>query len=308
MKKLFILLLAGLLVSLSVAAFADVAVTTTVTKTKTKTVTEDITVTKDIVLNAKQLAVILTSAQAEVTKNDLNTDNLIIEVPSETFPLILPGEEVQATATLSDFAFSEATGVISVNQAPGSSNNQGNAVALAYVSETDPDEDAQSLLHAESSVDKTVGGLDGTIDAGAIGETIALLMLGLSVDLPDTLLCSNFVFEFGSTHTDEIIDDAFSNATGIISVNQASGAVNNQDNGVSAAVGTTEAIYALAEADLGLINAGNCIVEVDVDHSDAISGNAFMTATGLLSVNQSSGNCNNQANSVAVCVIAPNLF
>ncbi len=311
MKKLFMLVLAGLLVSMSAAAFADVDVTTTVDKDKNKTVTEDITITKNVLLNAKQLAVIETSAQAEVTKNDLNADNLVIEVPAEIEPLTLAGEEVQASAFLGDFAFQFATGVISVNQAPGSANNQGNAVALAYAAESD--EDPETLLHAESSVDKVVGEIEtpsnGALrDISGIGEAIAALLLGLTVDLPDGLLCSNFVFEWGSTHTDEITDNAFQDATGIVSVNQASGNCNNQDNGVSAAVGTEEIVYALAEADLGLINAGNCIVEVDVLHTDTINTNAFQNATGLLSVNQVSGNCNNQANSLAVCVVAPGLF
>jgi hypothetical protein len=257
MKKLFMLLVAGLLVcSLASAAMATVTVVTTVTKTKVMTATIDINITKNIILGIKQLAEVDTSAEADVTKNDVNGPNEV---------LLLTGGTPQAE--LLDTAFQNAIGIISVNQAPGYFNNQGNAIAIAYADITDPELDA--FLHAQAAVSMDV-----------IGPAITM---------------SNRLNE------DIMTGNVFETAIGVISVNQAAGNSNNQDNAVALAIGTTP-VASLSEADLGATITLAGIIETDSITQDQISGMAFNAAQGAISLNQAAGSGNNQGNTLAITV------
>jgi hypothetical protein len=264
MRRLFLLLVAGLLVlSLVSAASATVTVVTTVTKTKLMTVSVDVNITKNIILGIKQLAEVDTSAEADVTKNDTISGTTVV----------LVGGSPQAE--LLDTAFQNAIGIVSVNQAPGYFNNQGNAVAIAYASVTDPDLDA--FLHAQVSVSESTGG-GGIVPVSATFGPI-----------------SNRLAE------DMITDNAFENAIGVISVNQAAGNTNNQNNAVALAIGTTP-VASLAEVDLGQTITASTETETDSITQDQISGFAFGAASGVISVNQAAGSSNNQANALAVTV------
>jgi hypothetical protein len=256
MKKLFMLLVAGVLVlSLASAAMATVTVVTTVTKTKTITPTIDINITKNIILGIKQLTQVDTSAEANVTKNDLITAPVIV----------LTGGTPQAE--IIDSAFQNAAALVSINQAPGYFNNQGNAVAIAYAAVTDPE--LAAFLHAES----------------AVSEIITAPVVTISNRLAEDL----------------ISDNAFAAAGGFISINQAAGNANNQNNALAIAIGATP-FASLAEADLGAINTGGVVTETDSITQDEISGAAFNTAVGVISINQAAGSGNNQGNTLAVTV------
>jgi hypothetical protein len=254
MKKLFMLLVAGLLVfSLASAAMATVTVVTTVTKDKTITPSVDINITKNILIGIKQLAEVDTSAEADVTKNDS------ISAPYATLVGGTPQAELLETA------FQNAIGIISVNQAPGYFNNQGNAIAIAYADITDPELDA--FLHAEVSVEESITGPVVTI--------------------------SNRLAE------DQLMDNAFENVIGVISVNQAAGNCNNQNNAVALALGMTP-IASLSEADLGQSITAGVVTETDSITQDQIAGLAFNMAAGVISVNQAAGSGNNQANTISI--------
>ncbi|MFH0809888.1 MAG: hypothetical protein V2A77_05405 [Pseudomonadota bacterium] len=279
---------ATLFMSASGLAFATVLVTTAVTKTKGIAAVVTVDITKSVILQAKQLAEVAQSAQADVTKNDSNILNVITEATSAA-PLTppAPSEVVHSTALLGgtnaagDVTFGGVTGIVNVNQAPGNANNQGSAVALAYAS-LDPE--ANKFLSAQTHIDK------------AIGVVIAVP-------------CGNKITAVGSIRNDLIGTGAltggtlgaFNGASGLVGVNQASGNCNNQDNATAIAVGANQTM-SLAEADLGLVTANNVISEKDVEKNDKIVGGAFSGASGVMLVNQASGNCNNQGNSVSLVV------
>ncbi|MDI6790250.1 MAG: hypothetical protein QME44_06130, partial [Thermodesulfobacteriota bacterium] len=100
-----------------------------------------------------------------------------------------------------------------------------------------------------------------------------------------------------------LIDNGLKGVAGIVGVNQSAGSINNQDNAASMAVGPGS-MAALSEADLGMVNTGNCSRETGVALTDTLANGALATASGIVGVNQSSGCMNNQANVVAVCAVS----
>lgn len=127
------------------------------------------------------------------------------------------------------------------------------------------------------------------------------------------------------------IHDSITGNTGAIAVNEAAGNMNNQSNGVTAAVDSSEPFvpppgntnppttpggYAQAQASVdqrmgvdkdsggGYINTGtaNVINTVNVVFRDADIDNSINTNTGIIQVNQSAGNINNQSNTVTLAL------
>ena len=88
------------------------------------------------------------------------------------------------------------------------------------------------------------------------------------------------------------------NNSGLTMVNQNTGAANNQNNTVSLALGK-DATVALAEADLGQFNSGNTLSEYCPDKSSTIA-KSVNGNTGITTVNQTSGNMNNQATTISI--------
>jgi len=258
MKKLFAVLMALVMVmGMAVVAMADVDIETDIEKDKEIDVEVETNINKNVLLTVKQLEQVDTSAEADVTKNDLIED---VEIDLE-------GSAAQAQ--LLNDAFSNAVGIININQAPGYANNQGNAVAIAYASVVDPALDA--FLNAQAHVEEDLA-LDDNNE----------------IDISDNVASD-----------DTISDNAFINAVGVININQGAGVVNNQNNAVALALGT-DPTASLAEADLG-----QDIWDADIDveqanNIDRITLTAFQFATGVINVNQASGASNNQANVVAV--------
>jgi hypothetical protein len=306
MKKLFMVLCAGLMLFAFVgAALADVDVLTTVKKTDTLNVTDNADITKCVYLGVKQLAQVEQSAEATVTKNDTNLGNLVIELPAEGFNPF-PSELVTPTAEITGAAFSTATGIISINQAPGNNNNQGNAVAVAYAGQQSNGTAAGAFLNATSSVQMENGTTEHQDEVRGYEGFIAGVVDALVGDdedtpIPENLGGSNILITVDTVKSDTLTDQAFQNATGIIDVNQGAGDMNNQNNAVSAAIGGIPTA-SLAEADLGQVVANNIVVEVSDKKTDSINTSAFSAAAGIISVNQASGAGNNQGNTVAITV------
>ncbi len=171
---------------------------------------------------------------------------------------------LETLAKISNNAFKNATGIIQVNQAPGNMNNQGNAAAVAVVLGAGP-----AVTHS------SVGEVDVNKD--------------------------NEAYIYNTTVKDVITDSAFSGVVGVLSVNQAAGNMNNQHNSVAIAAG--EAVVALSEADLGQVNADNFVEEIGTYKYYIINDNAFEGSHGVISVNQSAGNMNNQSNVVSISFI-----
>lgn len=158
------------------------------------------------------------------------------------------------------------TGITQVNQAAGDLNNQGNVVAVAAVDGEFAFADAQAAAQ-QTNVDLTL----------------------------DDLL---------AVHKDRI-EDSINGNSGIVGVNQAAGALNNQTNAVAVSAGLEGMNVAMAESDLGQFNTNNVAFEFAAVKNDVIVG-SINGNTGVVGVNQSAGSLNNQANIVSIAAIKTN--
>jgi hypothetical protein len=160
--------------------------------------------------------------------------------------------------------FAGATGIVSINQSPGNNNNQGNLVSFAYVQ-------ANGDLALIASGGAEVLNRDNVCDAADL------------------------------TRTNVVEDNAFSDFSGMLQLNQSAGNLNNQNNILCIASGTN-GVVSLSDAALGQQVARNVVREVNVIKHDVIANNAFCNVSGVISINQSSGCCNNQTNMIVVTV------
>jgi len=258
-KKLLSALMMGLLL-LGIASFAmaDVDVQTDVDKEWSADVDVDANISKNVLLSVKQVAQVDVSAGAAVTKNS-NLEDVDVSL-----------DGTSAEAHLSGDDFGKTSGLISINQAPGFANNQGNASAISYAVVVEPGLDA--FLDATTHMEQSIG---AGVDVEVLDNPVQLL--------------------------DVINDAAFKDATGVLNINQAAGNANNQDNAVALAIGT-EPTASLAEADLGMEISGTNVTAHISAALDQISLAAFHTGAGALSINQASGSANNQGNIIAVTI------
>ena len=309
MKKFFVVFTAfAFVMAMGLPAMADVFVTGDIDKTKIKTVDETVKIDKAIYVGVKQVIHPSNSAEAQALKNDINQGNLVEEKTIDAVPAEIivnetdwsvteitpevPAVPVEKTAVIDGGSLDGATGIINVNQSPGSINNQGNAVAVSYsdtpadVIEVDDEGETEYMggvfLHAESSAEMINGGLANGVDSIGVGA-------------------GNVVTADPGTTRTNTIDGALNGISGIVGVNQSAGNINNQNNAASLSVGA--AVAALTEADLGLYNVGNMSFEDGTITTDSITMGALAGAAGIIGINQSSGNMNNQGNVVAACVI-----
>jgi len=212
-------------------------------------------------------------ADAEAVKNDSNHDN--------TLRIGLQLYDPSFTDTMCN-SFNDFTGIGQSNQSAGSMNNQGNVVAVAYVS--------NAKTYASS--------------LAAVGDK----NYDNNITYSYSLLCP-------TTQTDTM-DKSFSCFTGIGQSNQSAGSLNNQNNAVAIAAGVGEKSYggysdgrfggdkgsavAVAASELALNNCGNSMdVCGKVVFSNSMT-NSFNGFTGIGQSNQSAGNMNNQVNVISV--------
>ena len=148
-------------------------------------------------------------------------------------------------------------GVVGVNQSPGNMNNQANVSAMAVI------ESEKQLIEANGFA----------VQASLFNEVFA-----------DRSVASN-----------EILD-SINNNNGIVGVNQSAGNINNQYNSAAMAAGLgLETTGALAEVTLKQVNADQFLTHIAVLRTDTIAG-SISGNSGILSVNQASGDLVNQAN------------
>ncbi|MCV6612633.1 MAG: hypothetical protein OIF55_17890 [Amphritea sp.] len=167
-------------------------------------------------------------------------------------------------AVISDFALEGSRGVIGVNVVAGDSNAQLNARALAV------------------SVGQGVS---------ATAQIKASQRVGLPNGGPDSA-------------TSLIGGNAFSNASGLISVNHASGAGNAQINDI--AIGIAVGGVALTESELDLTVTGQPVsasLANGAQHRQvSISDSAFTGSSGVVQINQLAGSGNATSNSFGLSV------
>lgn len=260
-------------------AFADVEVNAHISKTLDMTVTENITVTKTVTLTA---TVDITPVKFAESDAVINQDN------DDVHPCENCAERRDTLATTGN----NNHGVTTINQAGGNLNNQGAAVSVAIdvgggpVSPPDPANPGAGF--AESSA--------ATQQFNTNSEVLTV----------------NVVFR------DALITGSINSNTGIIYVNQAVGNVNNQANELSLAFSKRESGVAISEADLGQLNTVDHVAEggsvgdaalpgsngAGVTKTATISGSVIGN-TGIVGVNQASGNFANQANIVSFAAVTP---
>jgi hypothetical protein len=117
---------------------------------------------------------------------------------------------------------------------------------------------------------------------------------------------------------DALISDSLNNNSGVVAVNNSAGNLNNQGNVLSIAFSLAPEGVALAESDLGQFNSWNRVFESDTETQDdqgdtvplgiGINKQANITGsingnTGVLGVNNASGNMANQANVFSVALV-----
>jgi hypothetical protein len=260
------------------AAQADVQVTGSLEKDKDIFVTIDVTKTKDVNINVTYDEDLVSAAEALAISNQVNTGNTVSAFEG---PIDVDLEDdttefgIRLAARIQD-SINNNVGLVGVNQDVGNANNQGNTVAVAaLVSE----ESGASFTHSESSAEQ--------INTDNLTQQIE------QFDVEDPAE----VDPIADAQKRAVLRNSVNENAGIITVNQSAGNMNNQSNNIALAVGIGS-ILALSEADLGQTNSGNLVEEVNTVKLGLIE-NAVNNNTGVIAGNQTSGNMNNQGNSIS---------
>jgi hypothetical protein len=250
-------------------ASADVFVFATIDKEKDVLITEQIQILKQVQLFVAVPLVATKAAESEALVNQTNTRN----------QACTNCDEKRDTITGSG---NNNSGVLSINQAAGNMNNQGNAVSIAV-----------DFVVVDGPAPPVVRESSGFAESQAAVDQLN------TANLVDTV---NLLFRSGA------INNSLNNNSGVVHVNQAPGNMNNQANALSVAVSLSAGV-ALSEADLGQINTVNTVRESDATSGSVlragINKNADIVGSingnsGVVGVNQAVGNMANQANVVSV--------
>lgn len=170
-----------------------------------------------------------------------------------------------------DNSMNDNTGIGQVNQDAGNFNNQGNVASVAWNKAGD------DVTMAEAYAEQNSYG-----NRARHSEAFPA-----PVSNPD----------IASSLTNSLLYN-----TGVYHFNQGAGNGNNQHNVLALAIGS-DSIVALSDAGLAQDNLYNQIAEFNSVKEDKISGSVIGN-TGLVNVNQSSGNFNNQATVYSVAVLS----
>jgi hypothetical protein len=286
---------AGLFVlGASATARADVFVFGDIFKLKRKTVTEDITVTKTVDLTVEETIQVDAAAEQEIVKNQRIQYNQIED------------ETATSANVIDETVGNSANGVVLINQAAGITNNQGNELSITYAANAQTPDGFGVFTHAQSAAQQSVGAsYTRTIEVDdATGEVTVTVDLVEPTEeapsfpgLPFANVYQNINPE--NSYSDSIGGEAFASANGVVGINQAAGALNNQNNALAIALGD-DSRFALGEADLGQFIAFNAIRGNVQSRTDTINGNAFGFFSGIVTINQASGIGNNQINQIDI--------
>jgi hypothetical protein len=284
-------LLAGAAVVLGLSAqsaWADVDVLATIDKDKDVLVFEYILKVKYAVIQVDVDVTPDKAAESLALVNQTNKDNEACENCAEKRDELI--NSVGGVAGNS--------GIVTLNQAAGNMNNQGNNLAVAVdfdrgVPGTPPPEEQPpqagdyGFAEAQASTDQRNGSLDVFPDFSNTVDTINLFF------------------------RDALIENSINNNAGIVMVNQAPGNINNQANNIAFALSFAEVSgVALSEADLGQVTINNVVLEsndgfdppIGINKSANVVG-SMSNNVGIVAVNQAAGNLSNQSNTMAVAVV-----
>jgi hypothetical protein len=183
-------------------------------------------------------------------------------------------------ATLTD-SVQGNQGIVGLNQDVGNMVNQGNMLAFARTEFTD----GASLIvsDAEAEIDQL-----NTYNTAEQEELLPQPEIGIPENDFDI---------FDDPDHASTIRNSINRNNGVVGVNQNSGNMNNQTNAVAMVIGAGNAIV-LTEASLGQENTFNEVLGIETVKVDLIAS-SINGNNGVVSVNQSVGNMNNQASVIA---------
>jgi len=274
------------------AALADVFVFAEIDKDKNVTETVTIDIIKTILVNVTYNETVIGDAEAHTLINQDNHDNTVdgaasvdVENPDQT-----PDEDGSAGSlnfdieldALIEGSITGNSGVVGVNQDVGNMVNQANAVSLGETVSTSSITESQAHGEQRNHDNSSIQYERLTFNDGEFVDEDDLPIADLTTLDPDKTA---------------LITGSVNDNTGIVGVNQNAGNNNNQANGVALAVGFG-AHVAMAEADLGQHNASNTVLSFETLHTDTITG-SINGNSGVVTVNQTTGNNNNQGSMVS---------
>jgi hypothetical protein len=279
-------------------ASADVNVTATILKTKDITVTEKITINKTIDIFVASIITPDAAAEAQALMNVTNDGHTVngpvdsVNHPDVPATFDNQGDETNFKLSLSALMSGSGntnTGVWGFNQDVGNMTNQGNVVSVAGITDLPSFADAQ----AEADQSDTNNSVTDLEHAHVTVLDTQGNPVEVSADNVSQFTSGQYIANKSAT-----IQDSINTNTGVFNVNQNAGNMNNQTNGVAAAVGEGAQV-AMSEAALGQENSGNKVFEIETVKRDLITGSVNGN-TGIVNVNQSVGNMNNQGNVVSL--------
>jgi hypothetical protein len=271
-------LLAGCALALGFAAtpaLADVTATMDVQKDKIVLIVQPTLIIKEAAITVTYRDDLTDAATAQALVNSSNSGNVVTWSRDTN-----PDDGVNTAGNRTDMrivrkAITENSvlrnlGIGQMNQDTGNFANQGNVVSA---------------------------GLDFGKDAFANAEAYA-----------EQLTTGNNVFHSegsvagrANPPIDAVITGSFNVNEGVFMGNQNSGNVNSQHNVLALAVADS-AVWALSDAGLNQVNAGNQAFETNSVKRDLIT-NSVNGNTGVVMINQSVGNMNNQATVVSIAAL-----
>jgi len=257
-------------------ALADVTVSAQIDKTVTVTVTEMINKIKDVDIFVTSRQTPAGAAEANAVANVLNDRVSVDKAMGDEIigPVTTTTEFGIFRHALIDASVNGNTGVVGVNQDVGNFANQSNIVSVALTSST------SSVTDSEASVDqKNLNSVSKELEHSPMFVDGVLTFLG------------------PAPNQQAEINNSVNGNNGVVGVNQNAGNINNQTNALALAVGPGSTT-ALSEADLGQLNKGDHVFDVNVQRIDEILGSVTGN-NGITTVNQSVGNFNNQSTTIA---------
>lgn len=273
------------------AALAEVDVYWNTTEDKDVVIREYQSIFKDIEIDVRLAALYTSAAKATGAINSDITDNTVnpgagpivngtrgssaLDIGLDSV-LLIPNTRDQNLdfEARTEGSILDNDGIVQANQDVGNLSNQGNVASVAADLPNEGPGDGR-LAVAEAYAEQNSERNTVVHREGALSETPIV---------------------------DSYLLGSINNNTGIVHFNQNAGNANNQHNMLVAAIGGDTAV-ALADAGLSQYNAGNQVLEINSVKQDEINGSVTGNS-GIVLVNQSSGNMNQQATIINLAALS----
>jgi hypothetical protein len=276
MKNKYLLAAAALTFGLAASpAFADVTATMDVQKAKLVVIYQPTLIIKVADIQVIYRDELTDAATAQALVNSSNSGNVVTwsrdNDPEDGVNTAgNPANMGIVRKAITENSVLRNTGIGQLNQDTGNFANQGNVVSAGV------DFGKDAFANAEAYTEQLTFGNTVTHREGSVAPR------------PNPPI-------------DAVITGSLLNNAGVFMANQNSGNVNSQHNVLALAVADS-AVWALSDAGLNQVNAGNSAFETNSVKRDIITG-SVNSNTGIVMVNQSVGNMNNQATVVSIAAL-----